>query len=208
MVGRAELAPVKVCILSSQKSLHGSLDLESIGSGYKIEQSFSDPQTFVDFFAASSSYHVVVVDLRDQCELRLSLIKELSASRPLAVVAVASDKAGSGLGERAIEAGAQALLVDPVSAPHVRAAFTTAIYQQARQERLENEICLLREKLAERKLIEKAKGILMDSAEVNEAEAFRLMQKESQDKRKPMIEIAELIISAADLVKAARSQVG
>lgn len=207
MVGRAELAPVKVCILSSQESLHESLDLESIGSGYKIEQSFSEAQNLVDFFASSSSDHVVVIDLRDQCEQRLSLIKELSASRPLAIVAVASAKADCGLGKSAIEVGAQALLVDPVRAPDVRVAFTVAIYQQAKQERLETEICLLREKLAERKLIEKAKGILMDSAKVSEAEAFRLMQKESQDKRKPMIEIAELIISAADLVKAARSQV-
>jgi AmiR/NasT family two-component response regulator len=46
----------------------------------------------------------------------------------------------------------------------------------------------------------------MDSASVSEAEAFRLIQKQSQDKRKPMAEIATLIISAAELVTAARAR--
>jgi AmiR/NasT family two-component response regulator len=45
----------------------------------------------------------------------------------------------------------------------------------------------------------------MESAKVSEAEAFRLIQKQSQDQRKPMSEIATLIISATELVRAARA---
>jgi response regulator NasT len=71
---------------------------------------------------------------------------------------------------------------------------------------LDDDIRLLRDKLADRKLIEKAKGILMESAKVSESEAFRLLQKQSQDQRKPMVEIATLIISATELVKAARAR--
>jgi len=43
----------------------------------------------------------------------------------------------------------------------------------------------------------------MDSARVSEAEAFRLIQKQSQDKRAPMVDIAKLIISASEMVKEA-----
>jgi response regulator NasT len=109
------------------------------------------------------------------------------------------------LGARAIEAGAQALLVNPVEPQYICAAFTAAVQQQAKQARLEDDIHNLSEKLAERKLIEKAKGILMETAKVSEREAFRLIQKQSQDKRKPLAEIATLIISATELVSAARA---
>jgi response regulator NasT len=105
---------------------------------------------------------------------------------------------------RAMEAGAQALIINPVEERGIYAAFTTAIHQCARQALLEDDIRAIREKLAERKLIEKAKGILMESAKVSESDAFRLIQKQSQDKRKPMAEIATLIISATELVRAAR----
>jgi response regulator NasT len=102
-----------------------------------------------------------------------------------------------------VQCGAQALLVSPVCAKDVAAALSLAVHQQAKQVWLESEISYLRDKLAERKLIEKAKGILMESANVSEAEAFRLIQKQSQDKRAPMIEIAKLIISATEMVKEA-----
>jgi response regulator NasT len=104
-----------------------------------------------------------------------------------------------------MEAGAQALLINPIEAKDVYAAFTTAIYQQSRQVRLEDDSRGLRDKLAERKLIEKAKGILMESANVSESEAFRLIRRQSQNKRKPMGEIATLIISATELVRSARA---
>ena len=121
------------------------------------------------------------------------------------MVALANET-DSTIGARAIEAGAQAILVNPIDPQSICAAFTTAVQQQAKQARLEGDILSLSEKLAERKLIEKAKGILMDSAKVSEAEAFRLIQKQSQDQRKPMAEIATLIISATELVRAARAQ--
>src|SRR5262245_47263545 len=202
MVQQAGLAPMRVCVFSPEEALCESLARDSARAGYQVEQKFSEPRKLVEFISGSSIEHIVLVDVAHQLEENLKLINELCAQRPLAMVAVANE-ADVSVGARAILAGAQALLINPVQAKDICAALTLAVHQQAKQARLEREILRLRDKLEARKLIEKAKGILMDSAKVSEAEAFRIIQKQSQDKRMPMIEIAKLIVSASELVREA-----
>ena len=203
MVQQAGLAPMRVCIFSPEEELCEGLALDSQEAGFRVEQKFNEPQKLVEFISRSNIDQIVLIDVRKRREERLKLIKDLGASRPLAMVALA-DAGDVVLSSVALlQAGAQALLVDPARAKDICAAFAVAVYQQAKQSRLESEIHDIREKLAQRKLIEKAKGILMDAAKVTEAEAFRLIQKQSQDKRKPMAEIAASIISAVQLVKEA-----
>ena len=202
MVQQAGLAPMRVCIFSPEEELCESLALDTEEAGYRIEQKFTEPKKLTEFISRSNIDHIVLIDSRQRCEEVLRLIRELCASGPVAMVALAKAP-DFGPGSPAMQAGAQALLVDPVKPKDIRAAFDVAVYQQAKQSRLESEIHQLGEKLAQRKLIERAKGILMEAARVTEGEAFRLLQKQSQDKRKSMAEIATLIISATQLVKEA-----
>ncbi len=60
----------------------------------------------------------------------------------------------------------------------------------------------LKSTLRERKLIERAKGILMSRRHLNESEAFRLLQRQSQDRRIPMAKLAESIIQTDELLEA------
>lgn len=203
MTQQAALAPMRVCVFSPDETLCDSLARNSEEAGYHVERKFSEPRKLAEFISCSPIDHIILIDLRRQREEGLQLITRLCASRSRTIVAVANE-ADTRFCARAMEAGAQALLINPLEAKDLCAAFTTAIHQCAKQALLENDIGGLREKLAERKLIEKAKGILMESARVSESEAFRLIQRQSQDKRKPMAEIASLIISATDLVRAAR----
>lgn len=202
MEHQAGLAPIKVCILSTEAELRRRLALDSAAAGYQVEQEFSEDQQLVEFITASGGDHIVLIDVQHQREERLQLIKQLSSKCPLAIVALTAEGDAT-VGAKAVQAGAQVLLVSPARAEDIRAAFSVAAHQQAKHLWLENEINYLRDKLAERKLIEKAKGILMDSARVSEAEAFRLIQKQSQDKRAPMVDIAKLIISASEMVQEA-----
>ena len=55
--------------------------------------------------------------------------------------------------------------------------------------------------LRERKLIERAKGILMARRNLQEADAFRLLQRQSQDRRMPMAKLAESIVQADELLE-------
>lgn len=205
MVQHTGFAPMRVCVFSPDKESCESLALGSERAGYQIEQKFSEPRKLVDFISCSNIEHIVLIDVSHQRDVCLQLIRDVSAGRPRPVVALANES-DHRLGVRAMEAGAQAVLINPIEPKDMRAAFIAAAHQQAKQRRLEEDVRELRERLAQRKLIEKAKGILMESAKVTEAEAFRLIQRQSQDKRKPMAEIATLIISATELVKAARAR--
>jgi response regulator NasT len=56
-------------------------------------------------------------------------------------------------------------------------------------------------KLEERKIIERAKGLLMDTRKLSEREAYRFLQKTSQDKNTPMVDLARKILLAAPLLQ-------
>lgn len=75
----------------------------------------------------------------------------------------------------------------------------SADFKEFRTLKEENE--KLKKALEERKLIDKAKGIVMKKEGVAEDEAYRRIQKLSMDKRKKMVEIAEAIILADEIVK-------
>jgi two-component system, response regulator PdtaR len=205
MVQQAGFAPMRVCVFSPEEKFCETLALDSERAGYQLERKFNEPRKLLEFISDSILDHIVLIDARRQREECLRLIRDLCSGRPRAAVALANE-ADTRLGARVMEAGAQALLVNPVEPKDICAAFTAAVYQCAKQSRLEKDIDSLRQKLVERKVIEKAKGILMESAKVSEAEAFRLIQKRSQDERKPMAAIAALVISATELVKAARAR--
>ena len=72
--------------------------------------------------------------------------------------------------------------------------FASVVASGLRKVVLQEKLGFLEEKLEERKLIEKAKGVLMKKENLNEGEAYQKMQKEAMKKRKKIKEIAEAII--------------
>jgi response regulator NasT len=100
----------------------------------------------------------------------------------------------------ATEAGACAYLVKPVSRSQLLSALHVAASRFAELEQTKREAEDLAEALEVRKLIERAKGLLMDRAGLSEAEAFRRLQKASRDQRRPMKQIALEVIEAGKLM--------
>lgn len=86
------------------------------------------------------------------------------------------------------------LLVKPFDETVLIPAATLALNSYQEVTSLEREVQELRTTLETRKVIEKAKGLLMESLGLSESEAFRRIQKLSMDKRLPMREVAEAIV--------------
>lgn len=97
--------------------------------------------------------------------------------------------------EKARDAGVFALLHSPVDDVSLVAAVELAVANYREVMLLEGKIKDLERKLETRKLVERAKGILMETKDLSEAEAFGLMQKQSMNERKAMRTIAEAIIT-------------
>lgn len=100
--------------------------------------------------------------------------------------------------ERARDAGAMAYLVKPFQKRDLLPAIEMATSRFAEIRALEAEVSGLRERLEARKLIERAKGVLMTRHGLSEPEAFRWIQRAAMDNRTSMRAVAELVLSGND----------
>ena len=96
--------------------------------------------------------------------------------------------------DRAKQAGVVAYLVKPVKETDMAPAIEVALARFGEFREMEKEVDSLQEQLETRKMVDRAKGILMDSQSLSESEAFRRIQKMSMNTRKSMKEIAQAII--------------
>ncbi|SMO64354.1 ANTAR domain-containing response regulator [Propioniciclava tarda] len=96
--------------------------------------------------------------------------------------------------DRAREAGAMAYVVKPFDASDVVPAIELAMARYAEIRAVEAEVEDLHERLASRKAVDQAKGLLMEGLGLSEPEAFRWIQKTAMDLRKSMREVAEGVI--------------
>lgn len=121
---------------------------------------------------------------------------ELGRERPIPAVIVTTRRSLD-LVTKAMQDHVMAYLLEPVKSEELQAAIVLAWsrFQQLRQ--LESEVGDLRRALASRKIIERAKGILMAERSYSEAEAFDHIRRESQNRRVSMAEIAQSILDQA-----------
>lgn len=138
---------------------------------------------------------VVVMDIKmpdmDGIEAAQILTEERIA--PVVLLSAYSQRE---LVQRAREAGVVAYLVKPYREEELTPAIEVALARFAEFKDLEKQVADLKEALETRKLVDRAKGILMDKQGLTEAEAFRKIQKMSMDNRKAMKDVAEAIILA------------
>jgi response regulator NasT len=103
--------------------------------------------------------------------------------------------------ERAKEAGVVGYIVKPFREAELVPAIEIALTRFQEFQALEKETADLKETLETRKLVDRAKGLLMDTQGLTETEAFRKIQKMSMNTRKPMKEIAEAILLTHQMEK-------
>ncbi|MBK8469137.1 MAG: response regulator [Candidatus Phosphoribacter sp.] len=97
--------------------------------------------------------------------------------------------------ERASEAGVMAYVVKPFTAADLAPAIEVARSRWKQLKALESEIADLADRFETRKLVDRAKGLLMRQLSISEPDAFRWIQKTAMDRRLSMKEVAQLVIS-------------
>ena len=102
--------------------------------------------------------------------------------------------------EQASRAGAMAFVVKPFSRSDIIPAMQIAVSRFAEAAALDAEIADLSDRLETRKVVERAKGALMAKG-MDEAEAFRRLQKQAMDRRKTLREVAEAVMLASEVAE-------
>lgn len=142
---------------------------------------------------------VVIVDIDSPDRDTLEDMRRVTMEQRRPVVMFAQDGKPETI-KAAIHAGVAAYVVDGLKPDRVRPVIDVAIARFAQFQELRLELDKARTTLAERKLVEKAKGILMKRRKVDEDEAYRLMRRMSMDQKLRLIDIANKIIEAAELL--------
>lgn len=130
-------------------------------------------------------------------------IEELAlASAPLQrPVAMFVDESDTALTQAAIDAGVSAYVVAGLSANRIRPVLDAAIARFHMMQKMRAELAETRRALEERKVIDRAKGILMRAKGISEEEAYALMRKAAMDQGRKLAEVALALVTAADLLK-------
>jgi response regulator NasT len=106
---------------------------------------------------------------------------------------------------RAIKSGAMAYLIKPLRKGELSPAIELAISRFQEVVSLQRENETLKENLESRKVIERAKGMLMEQRGLTEEQAYSLIKKASMNMRKPMMDVAEAIVLAEGLLNTRKS---
>jgi AmiR/NasT family two-component response regulator len=162
--------------------------------GYLVIGEVGDGRSAVNL-ARELKPDVVVMDIKMPDMDGIDAAKILTEER-IAPVLLLTAYSQQELIERAKAAGVVGYIIKPFRESDLAPAIEVAVARFAEFRALEKEVGDLKLALETRKLVDRAKGILMDSQRLTEAEAFRKIQKMSMNTRKPMKEVAEAIILA------------
>ncbi|EKF43208.1 ANTAR domain-containing response regulator [Nitratireductor indicus] len=142
---------------------------------------------------------VIVIDLenpnRDMLENMFNLSR--AVKRPIAMFVDRSDQAAI---EAAVDAGVSAYVVDGLRQERVKPILDMAISRFNAFSRMERELEDARNELESRKVIDKAKGILMRSKGLSEDEAYQLLRRTAMNQNRKISEIAQSLITASELL--------
>ena len=118
-------------------------------------------------------------------------LAELGLRRPVVIVTGADDPA---LIERAISSGVGAYLTKPIESRELEAAIAVATARHEELRALEAEVQSGRQALEDRKLVERAKGLLMSALQLSEPEAFGRIQRTARERNLRLVEVARAIV--------------
>ena len=133
-------------------------------------------------------------------------VEQLERARPVPVILVSAHHDA----ELIVRAGTDpvmAYLLKPIREADLSTAIYLAVLRFENFQKLAKEAASLRQALEDRKLIERAKGILMKRARIDEPEAFRRLQRLASDKNKKLVEIAQILLIAEEAFKPATERV-
>lgn len=142
---------------------------------------------------------VIVIDIenpnRDMMEHLFQLTR--TVGRPIAMFVDRSDTASI---EAAVEAGVSAYIVDGLKKERVKPILDMAVSRFNAFSRLQRELAEAKSALVDRKVVERAKGILMKMRGLSEEEAFALLRQTAMNEKKKLSEIAQSVVTAAGLL--------
>ena len=184
-----------------------------------VEQDRERALLIVDSLRAAGDHEIIVISEQTGLARRISernpdvvlvdvsspsrdMLEELTlASSPMErPVAMFVDRSDDSLTRAAIEAGVSAYVVDGMSPGRIKPVLDAAITRFHMFQRMRAELAATKRALEERKIIDRAKGLLMKARGLDEDAAYALLRKTAMDQGKKVADVAEALVTAAGLL--------
>lgn len=178
----------------TRRSLKQHLEL----MGYEVVGAATNGKEAVEL-ALALLPALIIMDVKMPEMDGIEAAAEISAKLSVPIILV-TGMSSDEIAEKAVEAGVFAYLVKPITKKHLEPAIKLALARYGQFQNLQGEVSDLKEAIETRKVIEKAKGIVMKRCNISEDDAFKLLQSHSQKENKKMYDVAESIISASKLM--------
>jgi two-component system, response regulator / RNA-binding antiterminator len=169
-------------------------------AGYEVSASLSSPLSLLATIEQLKPDVIVIETESPSCDVLEHLVV-LTQHTPRPVVMFSSDGAPETIRE-AVRAGVSAYVVDGLDPNRIRTIIDVAVARFEDFQRLRGELAEANDRLVERKLVERAKGMLMKTRGLDEEAAYRLLRKFAMDRKLKLSQVAQQLIDAADLLGA------
>jgi response regulator NasT len=189
---------LRIVLVDEKPDRSGDLERVLEAEGYRVVARLSGRDDLRRRLAELAA-DVVIVDMQSPDRDVLEDMQRLHRENPRPIVMFVDESDSESI-RAAVRAGVSAYVVDGDKRRRVKPILEVAIARFQEFQALRSELDAARTTLAERKLIERAKGILMSKRRVSEDEAYRLMRKMAMDRKRRLADVAEQVIAMADLL--------
>ena len=179
-----------------ERSFYLRLMLERLG--YEVVAEISNPRLLHDEVLRLAP-DAIIVDTDSPSRDTLENICMVTESCPRPIVMFANDPAQESIRE-AVRVGINAYVVDGLSPERITPIVETAVARFEAFQAVKDELAETRNRLSERKLVERAKGILMKEKNLSEDAAYRMLRKLAMDKNLSLGALAEQVVTVAKLL--------
>jgi len=170
------------------------------GSGYQLVF-VSETAEHLSVLAQRYIPDVIVIGVSGPDSTTLANLSALNETRPAPVVVFAEEDTPQVI-QKTIKTGVCAYIVDDIQQQRMNSIITVAYLRFIEQQKVKEQLLKSQDALANRIVLEKAKGLLMAQRDISEQQAFAMIRKMSMDKGQPISKVATDIIDLLTLIAA------
>ena len=193
-----ETHTLKVMLVDEDSDRAADVRAALEANGYKVVSLLASPLEIYDAVAATSP-DVIIIDTESPTRDSLESLAFVSRDRPHPIVMFSGDRSSETI-RAAIRAGVSAYVVDGLSEDRLQPILDVAVERFAAEQTLKQELADAKTQLADRKSVERAKGILMKQKNIPEEEAFQLLRRFAMDRGIKLGDAAVRVIYMANII--------
>lgn len=193
------IRPLKIAVADDEPDMRDYFATVLPRMGHEVVAVARNGRELIERSAATDP-DLLILDIKMPEIDGLQAAARISEQEPVPAIVVSAYH-DPGLFERATADHVLAYLVKPIKQADLEAAIIIAMRRFEQFQDLRRETTNLRQALDDRKLIERAKGIVMNRAGVDEQEAFRRLQKLASSKNLKLVEVARILIAADEAMR-------